>query len=192
MDYKVKLQNIIRSTNINGINDDSIGLVLTKMIQNSTKQQFLHIALNDKEADILQKQVEFFAFDSIKNDQLEILSFSSWDCLPYDRVSPKPSIIATRINCLHKLTKNKSNKKTLIISTIKAVLQKTVPLSLIKNLGFKIEVGDEVSIDLLAQSLIDNGFSRQSIASGISEFAIRGNIVDIITANNQIADDLIG
>ena len=192
MDYKVKLQNIIRSTNINGINDDSIGLVLTKMIQNSTKQQFLHIALNDKEADILQKQVEFFAFDSIKNDQLEILSFSSWDCLPYDRVSPKPNIIATRINCLHKLSKNKSNKKTLIISTIKAVLQKTVPLSLIKNLGFKIEVGDEVSIDLLAQSLIDNGFSRQSIASGISEFAIRGNIVDIITANNQIADDLIG
>ena len=56
MDYKVKLQNIIRSTNINGINDDSIGLVLTKMIQNSAKQQFLHIALNDKEADIILKK----------------------------------------------------------------------------------------------------------------------------------------
>ncbi|MES2678224.1 MAG: transcription-repair coupling factor [Pseudomonadota bacterium] len=192
MDYKVKLQNITRSTNLTGVNNDAIGLVLAKLINNSAQQQFLHIAANDKEADILQQQVEFFAKELIENNQLEILSFPAWDCLPYDRVSPKPTIIATRINCLHKIAKNKTEKKILVITTINAVLQKTVPLNLIKNLGFKIEVGDEVSIDLLAQSLIDNGFTRQSIASGISEFAIRGNIVDIITANNQIADDLIG
>jgi transcription-repair coupling factor (superfamily II helicase) len=195
MDYKVKLQNITKSTNLVSVNNDSVGFVLAKLLHNSPRQQFLHIAADDKEGDILRQQVEFFAEDLIKNNQLEILSFPAWDCLPYDRVSPKPIIIATRINCLHKLTKNNSDKKILIITTINAVLQKTVPLSLIKNLGFKIEAGDEVSIDLLAQSLIDNGFSRQSIANNISEFAIRGNIVDIITAHNnswQMADDLIG
>jgi transcription-repair coupling factor (superfamily II helicase) len=195
MDYKVKLQNITRSTNLVTANSDSSGFILAKLIHNSPRQQFLHIAANDKEADILRQQVELFADDLIKNSQLEILSFPAWDCLPYDRVSPKPILIAARINCLHKLAKNKLDRKTLVITTINAVLQKTVPLSLIKNLGFKIEVGDEVSIDLLAQSLIDNGFTRQSIAGGISEFAIRGNIVDIITAHNnswQMDDDLIG
>jgi len=195
MDYKVKLQNIIKSTNLVSVNNDSVGFVLSKLLHNSPGQQFLHIATDEKEADILRQQVGFFVDDLIQTNQLEILSFPAWDCLPYDRVSPKPTIIAARINCLHRLAKNKFDKKTLIITTINAVLQKTVPLSLIKNLGFKIEVGDEVSIDLLAQSLIDNGFSRQSIANGISEFAIRGSIVDIITAHNnswQMADDLIG
>ncbi len=195
MDYKIQLQNITKSTNITQINSNAISLILAKITHNSVNKQFLHIAQNDKEADILRQQVEFFADDQIKNNQLEILSFPAWDCLPYDRVSPKPNIIAARINCLHKLARNKSNKKILVITTINAILQKTVPLSLIKDLGFKIEVGDEVSINLLAQSLIDNGFSRNTIANGISEFAIRGNIVDIITAHNnnwQIIEDLIG
>ena len=192
MDYKVKLQNITRSTSLENVSADSIGFVLEKLINNSPNKHFLHIAEGDKEAEALQKQMLFFAAQKIENGELEILLFPSWDCLPYDRVSPKPSIISARINCLHKLAKNPKNKKTLVITTLGAVIQKTVPLSLIKNLGFKIEVGEEVSIDLLAQSLIDNGFSRTSIASNISEFAIRGNIVDIIISHNQVADDLIG
>lgn len=192
MDYKVKLQNIERSTNIIGINNDAIGFVLNRLIFNSSRMQFLHICSDEKETEILQKQIEFFASDKIKNNQLEILSFPAWDCLPYDRVSPKPIIIAARISCLHKISRASSNKKILVITTINAVLQKTIPLNLVKNLGFQIEVGDEISIDLLASSLIDNGFTRSGIASDISEFAVRGNIVDIITSNNQIADDLIG
>ncbi|MFT7088050.1 MAG: transcription-repair coupling factor (superfamily II helicase), partial [Rickettsiales bacterium] len=196
MDYKIQLQSISRSTQITSTNNDSIGFLLKRLIHNSPKTHFLHIAKNDREATILQKQIEFFASHNVSEGELEILNFPSWDCLPYDRVSPKINVVASRINCLHKLIKNappsSANKKTLVISTIKAALQKTVPAELIKNLGFKIEVGDEVSIDLLARSLIDNGFSRTGIASGISEFAIRGNIVDIITASNQIADDLIG
>jgi transcription-repair coupling factor (superfamily II helicase) len=192
VDYKIKLQNITKSTQITSVNDDAIGLVLKRLIHNSKQKTFLHICKNDKEATIFQKQIEFFSRRNIEAEDLEILNFPSWDCIPYDRVSPKLPIIAARINCLHKLTKQNLESKTLIITTINAVLQKTVPVELIRNLGFKIEVGEEVSIDLLASSLIDNGFSRSAIAEGISEFAIRGNIVDIITANNQIADDLIG
>ncbi|MFT6077288.1 MAG: transcription-repair coupling factor (superfamily II helicase) [Myxococcota bacterium] len=192
MDYKIQLQNITKSTQITSVNDDAIGLVLKRLIHNSKQQTFLHICKDDKEAIVFQKQIEFFSKRNIDSGELEILNFPAWDCIPYDRVSPKLPIVAARINCLHKLTRQNPNSKTLIITTINAVLQKTVPSSLIKDLGFKIEVGDEVSIDLLASSLIDNGFSRSAVADGISEFAIRGNIVDIITANNQIADDLIG
>jgi transcription-repair coupling factor (superfamily II helicase) len=195
MDYKTKLKNITKSTSVISVDDNSTGFILAKLVENSASNQFLHIATNDKEADILKQQVEFFANDLIKNQQLEILSFPAWDCLPYDRVSPKQTIITSRINCLHKLVKKSSNKRILVITTINAVLQKTIPLALIKNLGFQIEIGDEISIDLLAKSLIENGFNRQSIAAGISEFAIRGNIVDIITTHNnstQFIDDLIG
>jgi transcription-repair coupling factor (superfamily II helicase) len=196
VDYKVQLKNINTNTNITQINNDAVGFVLSKLISNSEKKNFLHIASSDKEAEILQKQIQFFSKELIENNQLEILSFPSWDCLPYDRVSPKPTIISSRINCLHKLTKHNFSKKILVISTINAVLQKTIPLSLIKNLGFKIEEGEEISIDHLANFLIDNGFSRNSIANTIFEFAIRGNIVDIITSHHnkflQNSEDLIG
>ena len=192
MDYKIKLRNFTKSTDIEGINTDAISFILSKLIRNSVHNHFLHIATNDKEADIIQKGIYFFASDDIKNNQLEILSFPNWDCLPFDRASPKINIVSSRINCLHKLTKHNSDTKILVITTISSVLQKTVPFNLVKNLGFKISTGEEISIDILSQMLIDNGFSRVEIANNISEFAIRGNIVDIIISHNQIADDLIG
>lgn len=186
MDYKVKLQNIIKNTNLSGINKDAVGFVLNKLIFNSSKSQFLHICKDDKEIETLQKQVEFFSSDKIKNNEFEVLTFPAWDCLAYDRVSPKQEIVAVRASCLHKLSRTNSNKKTLVITSIAAILQKTIPVNLVKNLGFQIGIGDEISIDKLANALIDNGFTRNGIANDISEFAIRGNIVDIISANNQM------
>ncbi|MCE3254859.1 MAG: mfd [Rickettsiaceae bacterium] len=195
MDYKVKLQKISHSTSFENFTNDSAGFVLQKLIKNSPRKHFLHITADDKDVDLIQKQIQFFAPNEIQNNELQILSFPAWDCLPFDRVSPKSSIISARINTLRELCKNDSGKKTLVIASIGAVLQKTIPSSLIKNSGFKIETGEEISIDSLAQTLIDNGFSRVPTASSISEFAIRGNIVDIIAPYNnswQNADDLIG
>lgn len=192
MDYKVKLKNITSNTNIIGTDESATALVLRQLIFNSDKHQFLHICTDDKQAENLQKQIEFFAGSEISDNKLEVLNFPAWDCLPYDRVSPKTTTISARINVLSKLAKRNFYKKNLVITTIGAALQKTIPLSLIKNLGFKIEVGEEISINNLANFLVDNGFSRSALAGNISEFAIRGNIVDIITSHNQIADDLIG
>jgi transcription-repair coupling factor (superfamily II helicase) len=192
MDYKVKLKNINQSTNIVNTEEQSIGFVLSKLIDNSANKHFIHIAKDDREANSINNEVSFFSDKEIKNDELEILSFPSWDCLPFDRASPKTNIISARVGCLHKLAKHNNDKKILIITTVNAVLQKTIPIDLIKNLGFSICVGEEISIDLLASSLIDNGFARTAIASNVSEFAIRGNIVDIIISHNQIAEDLIG
>ncbi len=191
MDYKTKLKNISKNTDLININQDSFGFVLSKLISNSSQNHFLHITQNEKEAYNLQKQVEFFIPQESK-ESLEILQFPAWDCLPFDRVSPKASIIAARINCLHKLIKKPSAQKTLVIANIGAVLQKTVPVALVRNLGFIIEEGEEVSIELLAQLLVDNGFSRATTANNVAEFAIRGNIVDIIVSQNQLAEDLIG
>ncbi|MFT6332845.1 MAG: transcription-repair coupling factor (superfamily II helicase), partial [Lentimonas sp.] len=191
MDYKIQLKNISKSTNIKGAPQDSIGFLLSKLIENSSKQHFLHIAKDDKEALEIERQIDFF---SGANNEFNIQPFPAWDCLPFDRVSPKQTIIASRVNCLHKLSQN-SDKKTLVISTINAVLQKTIPASLVKNLGFQIEVGEEISTQILSEMLVENGFTRTDIARDVSEFAIRGNIVDIICPHNnfwQEEGDLIG
>ena len=84
---------------------DAIGFVISEEISKSAQRQFLYVAPSDKAADAVQKQIEFFAQSQIENNQLEILNFPAWDCLPYDRVSPKQSIVSARVNCLHKLAK---------------------------------------------------------------------------------------
>ncbi|MDA0902000.1 MAG: DEAD/DEAH box helicase, partial [Proteobacteria bacterium] len=178
MDYKIKLKNLRSSTDIVKINDDAIAFTIAKIIAESDQKYFLHITSNDAQINALKNQLNFFAAD------IEILTFPAWDCLPYDRVSPKTSIICERITTLSKLAQ-KADKKTLIITSINAALQKIIPANSIENLGYKIAAGQEVAIDDLANILVNNGYNRSVTANNIGEFAIRGNIFDIVTINNS-------
>ena len=142
MDYKLKLENIHLSSLVATINQDAIGFILAKIIKSSKKTRFLHLAGDENKADILRKQLDFFL------PEVEILSFPAWDCLPYDRVSPKEAISASRIDSLIRLSKA-SDKKTLIISTINSALQKTIPLEAVKISGFRIAKGEKINIEEL-------------------------------------------
>ena len=50
----------------------------------------------------VERGLAFFA------PELEVLSFPSWDCLPYDRASPNPSILARRMATLAKLAASRA------------------------------------------------------------------------------------
>ncbi|HMH66177.1 MAG TPA: hypothetical protein VK515_11345, partial [Rhizomicrobium sp.] len=51
----------------------------------------LFVALDDLQAEAAARTIEFFA------PTMRVLSFPSWDCLPYDRVSPKSDIESRRL-----------------------------------------------------------------------------------------------
>ncbi len=54
----------------------------------------LFVAMDDVQADAAAQAIRFFA------PQLAVLPFPAWDCLPYDRVSPKPDIESRRLATL--------------------------------------------------------------------------------------------
>ena len=55
----------------------------------------LHVARDAGRLAALDEGLAFFA------PELELVVFPAWDCLPYDRVSPNPEIVAGRIDaCL--------------------------------------------------------------------------------------------
>ena len=182
MDYKVKLNNITSSTDIIKIDSDGIPYALCQLIKGCDKKIFLHIVQNDLRALQIQDQLKFLY------PELNILNFSAWDCLPYDNSSPKPQIIASRIETLSFLAssfENSSSNKTLIIATINSVIQKTIPIGQIKKSGFIFKIGDELNLKELTDILIKNGYSRSPNADNIGEFAIRGSIVDIVIQHTQ-------
>ena len=54
----------------------------------------LHVALDDARMARVADIAQFFAPD------LTVFQVPAWDCLPYDRVSPKPDIVARRVAAL--------------------------------------------------------------------------------------------
>jgi transcription-repair coupling factor (superfamily II helicase) len=83
----------------------------------------VHVARDGQRARAFEEAVAFVAPD------LEILDFPSWDCQPYDRVSPNAAIAARRMTVLSRLARtNSSEERPRILSTtVNAMLQR-VPL----------------------------------------------------------------
>src|SRR5208283_297229 len=63
----------------------------------------LFVAADDLQAQAVIEAVQFFM------PALPVLSFPAWDCLPYDRMSPKPDIESRRLATLAALARRKKD-----------------------------------------------------------------------------------
>src|SRR5262245_12514226 len=67
----------------------------------------------------LARALAFFAPD------LAVLEFPAWDCLPYDRVSPHPVVVAQRMTALSRLARLKGHDRpSVLLTTVNAALQR--------------------------------------------------------------------
>ncbi|MEA2855398.1 MAG: hypothetical protein QOE02_5465, partial [Rhodospirillaceae bacterium] len=132
----------------------------------------LFVALDDIQADAAERAIRFFA------PQMTILSFPAWDCLPYDRVSPKSDIESRRLATLAALARE-PEKPAVIVTTINALLQRVPPKDAIAGASFKAKNGAEVDRDALVGFLSGNGYVRAGTVREPGDFALRGGIVDL-------------
>ncbi len=183
MDYKTKLHHLRQSTILTKIPADAKSFVTCEIAKNFSDSDIVFIAKNDAEMDSVNKQIQFFAPDA------KILNFYAWDCLPYDRNSPKPAISASRVKTLYCLANRHSDEKFIIVTSVNSLLQKTIPPQKIKELGLLLQVGTKISLNQIADFLISKGYERQVCANNVGEFAVRGGIIDIVLTQ---AADLIG
>ncbi len=70
-------------------------------------------------------------------------------------------------------------KCRIIIAGAEAVMQITVPSNVISERTFEIKKGHEITIDDLALKLVSCGYTRSDKIEGVSQFSVRGSIVDI-------------
>jgi transcription-repair coupling factor (superfamily II helicase) len=136
------------------------------------KGPVLFVTLDDVQADAAERAMRFFA------PGLTILSFPAWDCLPYDRVSPKPDIESRRLATLAALARD-ADKPAVIVTTINAVLQRVPPKDFIIGASFAAKNGADVDRDALVGFLSGNGYVRAGTVREPGDFALRGGIVDL-------------
>lgn len=154
------------------ITKDAEGFAIKKIIDDTNND--LLCILSDG---VSLKQV----YDTIRylDTQIEILVFPAWDTVPYDRVSPNPNILSKRIDTLSKLAINSSKKRTIVLTSIGAVIQKLPPKKIFLNSRKCIKVGETLDFDSFLHYISINGYTRVEQVMEAGEYAIRGDIIDI-------------
>ncbi len=152
----------------------------------------VYIARDASRAATMAEAVRFFAPD------VPQLDYPAWDCLPYDRVSPSPSITSARMAALGLLAQRGDRMEPggpLIVTTsIGAAVQRTPPRDVISAASLSMRAGQVIDIDQLNNYLAANGYSRASTVREAGDFAVRGGLIDIFPpgADEPVRLDFFG
>ena len=139
----------------------------------------LHVARDELRMSALAEALRFF------DPTLPVLTFPGWDCLPYDRVSPKPEIVAARMATLSTLAGGVKGP-CIVIATVSAALQRVPPRNAIASAHLRVSKGGTLRLDDLLGFLARNGFSRVGAVVEPGDFAVRGGIVDIFPPGEDL------
>jgi len=127
--------------------------------------------------------------------EIEIISFSGWDCLPYDRVGPSAATSAARMATLTRLAQGlEGAAPRLLVTTATALMQRVPPRDVVARGGYRTGVGARVDVPDLERYFAINGYQRASTVSEHGEFAIRGGVIDVYPpgAEEPVRLDLFG
>ena len=134
----------------------------------------LFVAADGVHAAAIEEGLRFF------DPTLTVLPFPSWDCLPYDRLSPKPDIESRRLATLAALARReKDSAPAIIVTTVNALLQRVPPKDTIASASFFARSGKSVDREKLVAFLAKNGYARSSTVREPGDFSLRGGIVDL-------------
>ena len=95
----------------------------------------------------------------IINDNIDIIEFPAWDCLPFDKNSPNQKLIGKRLRALSSLV-NSNTKNTIILSTIGSVIQKIPNQDFIKKSSKRVHSGQNIPQRELINFFENNGNIR--------------------------------
>ena len=117
-------------TLIGSVSKGSEAFYIADYLVENNQDSILYIARNDREILDIKTKLKWL------EPKVEILIYRSWDQIPYDSVSPSNEIQSERIKTLYCLHENKKQK--IIISTVNAILQRTVNINFLKKNFIKI------------------------------------------------------
>jgi transcription-repair coupling factor (superfamily II helicase) len=134
----------------------------------------LFVTADDAAAQAVEDAIAFFAPD------LRVLPFPAWDCLPYDRLSPKPDTEGLRLSTLAALAARVDGATPIVVVTpIHALLQRVPPRAAIRQASFLARAGQVIEHEQLVGFFVKNGYARASTVREPGDFALRGGIIDL-------------
>jgi len=137
-------------------------------------RSIIYVAADDAALEAAAHALKFL------DNSLSVLRFPAWDCLPYDRVSPRIDTMAERMATLSLL--NSADKPYIVLTTVSAFLQRVPPKDVFGHLLPPLKVGQIIKTEAVGQLFMRNGFLRVDTVREPGEFAIRGGIIDLYSS----------
>jgi transcription-repair coupling factor (superfamily II helicase) len=162
---------------LSGVPEGYDAIVLGRIATAARGRPVLYIARDDSRLARLADTLRFFAPEIVFD------SFPAWDCLPYDRVSPRADLLSQRAALLARLAhgwgRGQAAAPTVLLSTVNAVSQRVPPRSRMGGAALVLESGKLLDRDRLIAFLEANGFVRTGTVMEGGEYALRGSIIDL-------------
>jgi transcription-repair coupling factor (superfamily II helicase) len=118
--------------------------------------------------------------------EVEVLTLPGWDCLPYDRASPALRVMAERLATLNAL-QARPDKPQLLVATASAASQRLLTPFRIRQLTRRIGEGERIEREMLVNQLNALGYQRADTVAEHGEYAVRGSLIDVFPAGEELA-----
>jgi len=161
-----------RRLTLASVPDSYAGRAVADVTHAADARPLVLIARDGQRLAEIERTLGFFA------PEIELLNFPAWDCLPYDRVSPHPGIVAERMATLSRLSQP-PDTLTVVLTTVNAVLQRVPNRDFVARGSLSATAGSLIDMDGLVRWLEDNGFLRSTTVREAGEYAVRGGILDL-------------
>ncbi|MBM3546770.1 MAG: transcription-repair coupling factor [Alphaproteobacteria bacterium] len=159
---------------IGGVPEGADARLVAGLVRTAPKRPVLHIARDDARLARLCEALAFFA------PEIDVVAMPAWDCLPYDRVSPNPEIVARRIDALTRLsTVAAPAAGRIVVTTIAGALQRLPTREVFKASVRHLAKGSRANVNELVEFLRHTGYRRSDTVREAGEFALRGGILDV-------------
>jgi len=163
---------------LGGVPEGFIASVLLRLAA-TQDAPVLYVARDDAR---LARQSALLAFFDPDCHQVTI---PAWDCLPYDRVSPRADIASRRLAGLVRLLGGGAARPRVVLTTVNAAVQRVPPRTMLADASLALEAGVPLDVEALLDYLERNGFVRTGTVMDAGDYAVRGGIVDIFPADAE-------
>src|SRR3954452_17374283 len=152
-----------RALTLSGVADGAEGLIVADLARavaakpNAPVTSLVVICRDGPRMAQLARALAFFA------PEIEINEFPAWDCLPYDRVSPHPGIVAQRMTTLSRLARLRGRDKPgAVLTTIDAAVQRVPAPRVVGTHSPPAAPGNMLEMAGVVQWLELTGYTRPS------------------------------
>ncbi len=113
----------------------------------------------------------------------QVLFFPTSYKRPYELEKTDSNNLLSRTEVLKRISSR--GKKTLLVTYPEALTEKVVKRSFIKKNTFRLQAGEQVSIDFINDLLHEYGFSQTDFVLEPGQFSVRGGIIDVFSFTND-------
>ncbi|VAX16381.1 Transcription-repair coupling factor [hydrothermal vent metagenome] len=167
-----------RPVSCSGVTKSAKGLVISTLSMR-TKRPVVVVCDKAAKAEEIAETLRFFLPDG----SLPLLYYPPWEILPYEEMSPHPDVSGQRLSTLTELSH--CSERFILVTTVEALSMRTLPQKTLRNSVTRIDVGDSIDLDILADHLVAHGYDRVDLVEERGEFSIRGGIVDVFTGEGE-------